>query len=61
VAEAYREKLSGINEDDITQNAHDLYEFKMGKKFNLMHWWYLLKDQPIWESACDQSLETSSK
>ena len=33
----------------------------MEKKFNLMHWWYLLRDQPKWESACDQSLEASSK
>jgi len=61
VAEVYREKPSGANEDDIIQNAHDLYEIKMGKKFNLMHWWYLLRDQPKWESACDQSLEASSK
>ena len=34
----YREKPSGANEDDIIQNTHDLYEIKMGKKFNLMHW-----------------------
>ena len=44
VTEAYREKPSGTNDDDITQNDHDLYEIKMGKKFNLMHWWCLLKD-----------------
>ena len=59
--EAYREKPSGANEDDIIQNAHDLYELKIGKKFNLMHLWYLLRDQPKWKSACDQSLEASSK
>jgi len=41
VAKAYREKPSGANEDDIIQNDHDIYEIKMGKKFNLMHWWYL--------------------
>jgi len=46
VAEAYREKPSAANEDDIIQNAHDLYEIKMDKKFNLMHWRYLLRDQP---------------
>ena len=33
----------------------------MEKKFNLMHWWYLLKDQPKRESTCDQSFEASSK
>ena len=33
----------------------------MGKKFNLIHWWYLLRDQPKWESACDQSIEASLK
>jgi len=61
VAEAYWEKPSGANEDDIFQNVHELYKNKLRKKFNLMHWWYLLKDQPKWESACDQSLEASSK
>jgi len=33
----------------------------MGKKFNVMHWRYLLRDQPKLESACDQSLEASLK
>ena len=61
VAKVYREMPSGTNEDDTLQNAHNLYEIKMEKKFNLMHWWYLLQDQPKWESACDQSLESSSK
>ena len=49
MAEAYQEKPSRANEDDILQNAHDLYELKMGKKF----WWYRLIDQAKWESACD--------
>ena len=61
VAEAYQKKPGGANKDDILQNAHDSCEIKMEKKFNLMHWWYLLRDQPKWESACDQSLEASSK
>jgi len=46
VGEAYRDKPSGTNEDDVIQRAHDIYEFRMGKRFNLMHWWHLLKDQP---------------
>ena len=61
VAQAYRDKPSGTNEEDIIQNAQDLYEFKTGKKFNLMHWWVLLKDEPKWDSVCDQSLQASSK
>ena len=61
MAEAYREKPSGANEDDIIQNSHDLYEIKTGKKFNLMHWWYLLRDQLKWESVYDQFLKASSK
>ena len=61
MAEVYREKPSGANEDDIIQNTHDLYELKMGKKFNLKHWWCLLRDQLKWETACDQSMEASSK
>ena len=51
----------GQIEDDILQNVHDSYEIKVGEKFNLMHWWYLLKDQPKWETTCDQSFEPSSK
>ena len=46
VVEAYRKKPSGSNEELINQNAHEFYEVKMGKKFDIMHWWYLLKDQP---------------
>jgi len=61
VVEAYRKKSSGANEELILQNAHDLYECKVGKMFDLMHWWYLHKDQPKWETICDQFLEASTK
>ena len=61
MGEAYRDKPSGTNEDDIIQNAHNIYEYRTGKRFNLMHWWHLLKDQSKWKSECDQSLQASSK
>jgi len=46
VTKPYQEKSNGSNEQLIIQNAYDFYEIKMGKKSNLMHWRYLLKDQP---------------
>ena len=55
VGQAYRAKPSGANEDDITQKAQDLYVSMVGKSFDLVHWWVLLKDQPKWETFCDQS------
>ena len=61
MAQAYRANPSGTNEDDIMQNAQDLYVAMVGKAFDLMHWWVLLKDQPKWETFCDQSGEASSK
>jgi len=35
VAEAYWEKPSRANKDDIPLNTHDSYEIKMENKFNL--------------------------
>ena len=33
----------------------------VGKPFDLMHWWVLLKDQPKWGVNCDQSTDVASK
>ena len=41
--------------------AYDLYETKMGKRFDLMRRWVLLKDQPKYETFCNQSVEASFK
>ena len=61
VSEAYRINPSGANEDMIMQLAHQGYQNKVGKTFNLMHWWLLLKDAPKWESMCDEGIEVVAK
>ena len=61
MGQAYRANPSGANEDDITQKAQDLYVDMVGKPFDLMHWWVLLKDQPKWEVNCDQSADVATK
>ena len=43
------------------QLAHQLYEHKLGKRFDLRHWWLLLKDAPKWEAFCDRDAEVTSK
>ena len=52
---------SGANEDSIMQLAHANYQTKVGKTFDLMHWWLLLKDVPKWETGCDESIEVAGK
>ena len=37
VGQAYQAKPSGANDDDIMQNAQDLYVSIVGKSFDLMH------------------------
>jgi len=61
VAQAYRANLIGANEDDIIQNVQDLNATMVDKPFDLIHWWVLLKDQPKWETFCDQSAKASVK
>jgi len=61
VGKAYQTNPSGANEDTIMQLAHQLYEDKMEKRFELMHWWLLLKDVPKWETLCNESAEVASK
>jgi len=53
MAQAYRANPSGANEDNIMENAQYLYASIVGKAFDLMHWWVLLKDQLKWETFCD--------
>lgn len=61
MAQEYREKASGENKENVIQNAQDLYVRMVGKPFDLIHWWALLKDQPKWETFSVQSTEASSK
>jgi len=33
----------------------------VGKRFDLMHWWLLLKGVPKWETLCDEGVEVAFK
>jgi len=44
---------SGSNEVRILEKAHELYKMHMGKKFELEHWYAMLKDKPKWKKVCD--------
>ena len=44
---------SGWNEVMILEAAHKLYKERTGKKFDLEHWYELLRDQPKWRAICD--------
>ena len=61
VGEAYRTNPSGPKENTIKQLACELYEQKVGKRFDLVHGWLLLKDVPKWETLCDEGVEVASK
>jgi len=50
---------SGSNVVRIIEKAHELYKMRMSKKFELVHWYAMLKDQPKWKKVCDPT-ETGS-
>ena len=37
----------------ILEVAYKLYEERTGKKFDIEHWYEILKDQPKWRAICD--------
>ena len=37
----------------ILEAVHKLYKEHMGKKFDLEHWYEMLKDQLKWRAICD--------
>lgn len=47
-AEAYDEKASGMNEEDILQNAHQIYTNIYKKKFALEYAWTVLRYEQKW-------------
>ena len=61
VGETYQINLSGENEETTIQLAHELHNQKVHKRFDLIHWWLLLKDIPKWEALCAESAEIASK
>ena len=53
MAEVERCNHSGWNDAKIAEEAHRLYTERTGKKFELDHWYELLKDQPKWRAICE--------
>jgi len=51
---------SGASENTIMQFTHQLHEHKVEKRFDLMHWWLLLKGVPKWETLCDEGAKVAS-
>jgi len=53
MSEVERTNQSGWNEVMILEAAHKLFKERTGKKFDLEHWYEMLKDQPKWRAICD--------
>ena len=53
ISEVERINQSGWNEVMILEAAHKLYTECTRKKFDLEHWYEMLKDQPKWRAICD--------
>ena len=51
--EVERSNRSGWNDSKIMQEDHRLYAECIGKKFELDHWYEMLKDQPKWRAIYD--------
>jgi hypothetical protein len=39
---------SGYSDDMLEEEAQKMYANKYGKRFQLVHWWKILKDKPKW-------------
>ena len=53
MSEVERTNQSDWNEVMILEAAHKLFKERTGKKFDLEHWYEMLKDQPKWRAICD--------
>ena len=51
--EMERNNVSGSSMEDIVNRAHEMFLKRVGRKFDLEHWYYLLKDQPKWRTFRD--------
>jgi hypothetical protein len=39
---------SGYSDDMLEEEAQKVYEIRFGKRFQLVHWWKILKEEPKW-------------
>ena len=39
---------SGYSDDMLEEEAQKIYESRFGKRFSLVHWWKILKEEPKW-------------
>ncbi|CAD6267541.1 unnamed protein product [Miscanthus lutarioriparius] len=49
---------SGYSDDMLEEEAQKMYETRFGKRFSLVHWWKVLKEEPKW---CAQFQETEKE
>lgn len=51
--EMERNNVSESSMEDIVNRAHEMFLKRVGRKFDLEHWYYLLKNQPKWRTFRD--------
>ncbi|KAF2592501.1 hypothetical protein F2Q70_00044275, partial [Brassica cretica] len=58
---ATREKISGMNDNEVLKLAHEIYFNNQQKKFSLEHAWNELRDDQKWCELATSKSESSSK
>ncbi|KAL6854351.1 hypothetical protein ACP4OV_019254 [Aristida adscensionis] len=52
---------SGYSDDQIMEEAQQMYKKKHSKPFQLVHWWKILRNEPKWCTHAAQSEKEKSK
>ncbi|KAL6878344.1 hypothetical protein ACP4OV_012514 [Aristida adscensionis] len=52
---------SGYSDDQIMEEAQQMYKKKHSKPFQLIHWWKILRNEPKWSTHAAQSEKEKSK
>ncbi|KAL6882030.1 hypothetical protein ACP4OV_011502 [Aristida adscensionis] len=52
---------SGYSDDQIMEEAQQMYKNKHSKPFQLVHWWKILRNEPKWCTHAAQSEKEKSK
>jgi len=53
LCEIEHQNESGSNEARVLEKAHQLFKDRMKKRFDLEHWYAMLKDQPKWKKIAN--------
>jgi hypothetical protein len=51
---------SGYSDDMHEEEAQKMYTFRFGKRFSLVHWWKILKDEPKWKAQFEEADKNSN-